>query len=324
MGNTDTTRALGYIQGLLLRIGRANCTNLARCVGGSHDRLTKLLNTTSIVWSTVVIGVMSRLFGTMEGGYLIIDETTIDKSYAKVIEGCRWIWSNKDNQYVFGYHVTLLLWRNDVITIPLALRVYQKAATKEEQVTAIDLALDLLEYARNTLKIQPDYVLMDGFYSADKILKRLHEWNWLYVMRVKNNRLLNETQIKKLHKNPYWEETGVLSCKLTVRIVRDEKRYFITNDMNGSRQDVVDLYGKRWKIEEVFRVLHSELGLDQCESRSSDAQLAHFYLTLITFALLESEQTRTEYLTHYAIIREVRLQPRLLDNGFVGERLGWA
>ena len=85
---------------------------------------------------------------------------------------------------MFEYHITLLLWSNGYIAIPLALRVYQKSDTKKDQVTAVDLAMELLKYAKNTLQLRPEYVLMDGFYTADKMLKLLHEvdlstLNWL-------------------------------------------------------------------------------------------------------------------------------------------------
>jgi putative transposase len=303
MSESNKSRALGYIQGLLTRIGRANCTNLVKRVGGSHDRFTKLLNTSGIDWMSVLMSVMFRTFGSIKGGYLIIDETTINKSFAKIIEGCNWIWSSRDSGYVFGYHVTLLLWSNGTLTIPLAIRVYQKAEEKKNQITGIDIAVELLTYAKTVLKIKPDWVLMDGFYSADKILKCLHGWEWKYVMRVKKNRVLDGKQISTLHRNPYWQEIGVLSCKLRVRIIRHGKRYFVSNDFDSEKKEIVDRYGDRWKIEEVFRVLYSELGIDECESRSLDAQIAHFYLSLIGYGVLESEKTRTEYATHYSLIR---------------------
>ena len=306
MSETSTARALGYIQGLVLRIGRANCTNLVKRVGGSHDRFTKLLNTAGIDWATILMRAMFRIFGSIEGGYLIVDETTINKSFAKIIEGCSWVWSSKEGRHVFGYHVTLLLWSNGLRTIPLAIRVYQKATEKKNQITSIDLAIELLDYAKNTLEIKPALVLMDGFYSADKVLKCLHGWEWKYVMRVKKNRALNGTKISAIYRHPYWETSGVLSCSLAVRIIRHGKRYFVTNDLTTDKKTILERYGDRWNIEEVFRVLHSELGLDECESRSRSAQTAHFYLALIGYGVLESEKTRTEYATHYSLIEKCR------------------
>lgn len=282
---------------------------LARVVQSPHDSLTKLLNTTSIDWAYLLLRVMFRIFGTIEGGHLIIDETTIDKSFARVIEGCSWIWSSRDTRYVFGYHVTLLLWTNGTLTIPLAFTVYQKAKEKTHQITSIDIAVTLLGYAKNVLKMKPEYVLMDGFYSADKVLKCLHEWEWKYVMRVKKNRVLDGKQIQVLRRNPYWEASGMLACKLQARIIREGKRYLITNDFTAPKKRIHDLYGIRWKIEEVFRVLHSELGIDECESRSKRSQMAHFSLVLIGFGLLESERTRTERSTHYSLMLEYRLKP---------------
>ncbi len=307
MTETNKTRALGYIQGLVLCIGRANCANLVRRVGGSHDRFTKLLNTTGLDWATILMRVMFRIFGSIKGGYLIIDETTIDKSFAKIIEGCSWVWSSKDSRHVFGYHITLLLWSNGTLTIPLVLRVYQKVEKKKDQITAIDLAVEMLSYAKKVLKIKPDWVLMDGFYSTDKVLKCLHAWQWTYVMRVKKNRVLDGKQIYTLYRHPYWQQIGALSCKLRVRIIRHGKRYFVTNDLTVEKKTVLERYGDRWKIEEVFRVLHSELGIDECESRSRSAQTTHFYLTLIGYGVLESEKTRTVHATHYSLIAGHRL-----------------
>ena len=312
MNNTTKTRALGYIQGLLLRIGRANCTNLAKCCDNSHDSFTKLLNTT-IDCGSIVATIMFRIFGSIEGGNLIIDETTINKSFSKIIEGCSWIWSNRDSKYVFGYHITLMLWSDGTLTVPLALRVYKKSTDKKTQVTAIDHCVELLRYARYTLKIKPDWILMDGFYSADKVLGLLHDWKWRYLMRVKKNRILNGTKIKDVHRNPYWEETGTLKCGLRVRIIRHGKRYFITNEFKLEKKRVYDKYVDRWTIEEVFRVLHSELGLDECESRSRSAQMIHFHLSLVAYGVLECEKTRSEHTTHYRLVEKCRLNPSFVE-----------
>jgi putative transposase len=322
MRTTEEKGVLGYVQGLLIRIGRANCVQLAQRTMYSHDRLSRILGATSIDWEAILWKTATRILDTINEGYLIVDETTIDKSWSKVIEGLAWIWSSRDNRHVYGYHITVLIWTNGTVSIPLALRVYQKAKEKKDQITTIDHALDLLAYAKNTLKLKPKCVLADGYYGADKLIKLLESYDWKYIMRCKRNRKLDDVQIKKIHCNPYWQKTGILSCNVGARIIRQGKRYFITNMFDEHKKDIVDQYGIRWSIEELFRVLHSELGLQQCESRSRTAQLNHFYLSLLSYGFLESERTRNKNITHYARIQEYRLDTSLLHYqaiaGFIG------
>lgn len=138
---------------------------------------------------------------------------------------------------------------------------------------------------------------------------------------MKKNRTLNGTQVRRLQKHPPWSKTGKLSCKLQARIVREWKRYFITNITDLERKDVVKLYDARWPIEEMFRILHSEVGLDECESRSLTSQTNHFALCMLAYYVLESEKTRTET-TMYAARHSFKLEPSLADSAvnvlFVG------
>ena len=290
-----------YLIGLLSVVHNANCVRLALRVKTSHDRLSRVLKTSG---GRVLALVSSLILKTLENfskGVLIIDDTTITKQFAKVIEGCGWLWSSNDERVVFGYQVVVLLWSTPCFRIPLRWVFYKKSGDKKKQITKIDIALDLLEYAKNTLKINPEKVLFDSFYSAEKILRCLEECGWSYVTKIKSNRVLNQSQVKKLHRHPYWEETGKLSCGLSARVIRHGKRYFLTNDFLTPKKEVIVYYDDRWAIEEMFRVLHSRLKIDTCESRSFTAQSHHAAFVMVAFALLGSEKTRAELSTYYTI-----------------------
>jgi putative transposase len=312
--------ARAYVTGLLVRLHNANCVRLAASVGVSHDFLSRVLkNERGRVFSHVSTLILKTL-GKISGGSLIIDDTTITKHFAKVIEGCGWLWSSNDERVVFGYQVVVLMWSNGTISIPLTWEFYKKESDKQSQRTKLDIAIDLLSYARNTLQLSPERVLFDSFYSAEKVLLCCEEYGWQYVTKIKSNRKLNGKQAKKQHRNPYWEESGTLTGGLKARIIRHGKRYFLTNDFTTPKRSIVSFYDSRWVIEEMFRVLHSRLGLDECESRSKTAQSNHAALVMSAYVLLASEETRSEsdtyYTAHDKCLADTDFAARLVEEGF--------
>jgi hypothetical protein len=320
MSNSFRAGACAYVTGLLVRVHNANCVRLAASVRASHDHLSRVLKTPDGRVFSHVSTLISRTLGKFSEGSLVIDDTTISKIFARVIEGCSWLWSSNDERVVFGYQVVVLLWSNGTIAIPLSWEFYKKDVDQKQQRTKIDIAVDLLAYAKNILHISPEMVLFDAFYSAENVLKRCEEYGWTYVTRIKSNRTLNGIQAKKLHRNPYWEETGMLSCKLNARIIRHGKRYFLTNDVTATTQSIISFYDSRWVIEEMFRVLHSRLGLDECESRSKTAQTNHLAFAMAAYVLPAIEETRSENNTYYTIhdtcLRDSDYASSLVEEGF--------
>lgn len=311
--------ALGYVRGLLSRLERANCVRIAERIGHSHDSLTRLLTRAVIDAEMHVRLLFFALRTPSRIGSIIIDDTTINKEFAKVIEGCSWVWSSAKEKVVFGYGLVVICWSDGETVVPIAWKRYDPRSGK----TRIDLVVELLAYVKKWLKHKPEYVLFDAYYSADKVLRRCRAYGWKYLGRVKKNRTLDGKQARTLHRNPYWSETGKLSCGVRARIVRHGKRYFITNDFDLERKTIVTLYGDRWPIEEVFRVLHSTLGLDECESRSLTAQTNHIALCMLAYHVLENEKTRTGT-TWYESRHNYMLDPSLADNAVNALFLGCA
>ncbi len=301
MSNLVYEGATSYLVGLLRVAHNANCVRLAAITNISHDRLSRVLKSAV---SSSLFQVTKTLFKTLEKisvGYLIIDDTTINKEYARFIERCHWLWSTNGSRYIFGYNIVVLMWSNGTVTIPLSWAFYKKEPEKKNQITKITLALGLMAYAKKELCVATREITFDSFYSAESILKRCEEYGWHYYTRVRSNRTLNEKQVRKHHRNPYWEKIGVLSCNLKARVIRHGTRYFLTNNFEMTKCAMITSYDARWKIEEVFRMLHDQLGLDECASRSFVAQTAHTTLTMTAYTILASQKTgseNTEYQYH--------------------------
>lgn len=297
------TNTIAYIRSIFYAPSKITCTMVAAVNGtGSHDRFTRLL--TRIKWEgqTLLSCLILRCFGNLNGGYLIIDDTVITKQFAKVIECVFWVWSSKEERTVRGINLVVICWSNGIITIPIAFRVWRKGGKSK-----CDLALDLLSYGKRILKLSPTYVLFDGYYASRKMFRRLQAYHWKYVTTLKKNRIFHGKQVCRYQRNPYWRARGTVLRDCPVTIMRHGKKYFATNDHTLASEEIRELYRMRWAIEEVFKFLHSKLGLDDCQSRSGMAQSRHITLCFSALILLERERLARQW-TRYRLKRVLSLR----------------
>jgi SRSO17 transposase len=78
-------------------------------------------------------------------------------------------------------------------------------------------------------------------------------------------------------------------------LVDDERKYYLLNlDATVSLRDLVTLVRSRWPIEQQYRELKDELGLDHFEGRSYPGWAHHTVLTAIAFTFLQLERRRSD------------------------------
>jgi transposase len=249
-----------------------------------------------------------RILGKLTGGWLIIDDAVISKTFAKKIESLAWVFDSKIGRSIVGMDIVAIIWSNGKINIPLGIRIYKPKSGKKK----IDLAIDLLELAKK-LKIRPLYVAFDSWYASEKLMKKIRGYSWHFVTRMKPNRKLEGIPLREIQRNPYWMMEGKISGGLKVVVVRHGKKYFSASNLKLSKQELLAQYKSRWEIETVFRMLHSKLGIDQRESRKLIAQSAHFHLCLMAYAILANEK----YLTGqsiYQLKRQCSFNFKIADN----------
>jgi len=80
---------------------------------------------------------------------------------------------------------------------------------------------------------------------------------------------------------------------LCERVTPDEHKYYLLNlAPTASLQDLVALARSRWPIEQQYRELKDDLGLDHFEGRSYRGWAHHVVLTAVAFTFLQLERAR--------------------------------
>lgn len=296
-----------YLKGLL-QGSNITATFLALQYGYSHDRLTRFLNT-GFPWKILLFRIILLWFGALKGGYLIIDDTVLAKPYGKKFAKACYAYSSCLDKIVYGYHIVLLAWTNGFITVPLSFRFYQKGNKSK-----VALASELLKEAKIFWKISPVAVLFDSWYGAAKILDQIKTYHWTFYCQIKKNRVINAAAVSDDLVENGDTLTGPLTGKCMGFVIRYDDKFFVTNNLLVSNQRVIQSYRLRWKIEEIFRFLKSELHLEECQARSITAQQTHLVSCMIAYLLVQKEQQNLPDKTIYQIKNEWLLDRRLGNN----------
>jgi putative transposase len=294
-----------YLTALLYYRTSASCVALAEALETvSHDRLTRMLQAD---WSgQTLLERACRMLFVWERGSLILDDTVIPKPFATAMEGLAWVFSSQERRPVLGFSLVLLVWTNGVLRIPLGIRLWHKGGPSK-----YELALDLLSYARNRLRCRPEYVVFDAWYPSKTLLKRIRDYGWYFVCRLKKNRRFNGHPLRAYRRHPYWVERGWLTGELRVLVVRHGAKYYATNRLTLPADEVRRVYHVRAQIEEVIRVCKDQLGLSGCQARSERAQRHHITCCLIAFCVMERER-HTRGLSIYKLKRQLSFKGRSL------------
>lgn len=290
-----------YLIALIYRNTRTSCLSLAAlCSSVSHDGLNRLLHS-DFPWSRRLWEIFSSRM-IHEGGYLVLDDTTWQRQ-TKFSEAVTKVWSSTAGGVRLGMQVVLLIWTDGKSKIPVAMRLWQKGGKSK-----VELAQEMLSEAAGC-GIRPKYVLFDSWYTSRRVVNLLAELGWSYVARIKSNRLLSGERISQKWPQRFGQATGHLKqVDQEVRIIKDGKRYWVTNDLELKPARIKRHYRNRQQIEETFRLLKQEFGWGGSSVRKAKAQTAHLHLGLMALCLTQ-QAAITQGQTVYAFKRALFHQP---------------
>lgn len=228
----------------------------------------------------------------MEGGLLELDDSTLDKPYAKQIELVCRHWSGKHYKTVRGINLLTLMWSDGDRHLPVDYRIYDKV---HDNLSKNDHARQRLEIASGR-GLKPKYVCLDSWYSGLDNLKLIRRCGWKWFTRLWSNRLVNHDNcgnrpITSVEIGPQGQVVhlkGYGFIKVFRTVSTDGNvEHWATHNLEMRELERLGVAEKTWVIEHYHRGIKQFCGIERCQVRSARAQRNHIALAIRAFRRLE-------------------------------------
>lgn len=215
-----------------------------------------------------------------QAGFLIVDDSTLDKPYSEKIDLVTYHWSGKHHKVVKGINLITLLWTDGKAHIPVDFRIYKKDGK-----TKNDHFQDMLITAKER-GFKPKYVIFDSWYSSLENLKIVRSFGWHFFCSLKENRLVNPTCDREGDVNvctidiPEWGLNAHLKGFGLVRLFRKVSKdgdvsFYGSDVLKAGVTEYGELFGLGWKIEEYHRGIKQCCGIERAFVRKAHAVINH-------------------------------------------------
>lgn len=323
MNETKLTQA--YCEYLLVTQTNYTLTYLAdHHENISHDKMTRYLKTANMsakdIWEKVKGQIIPSSYG-----FVIFDDTVLDKSHSHKIEMVRMQYSGNAHGIIKGIGVVNCIYVNPETNQQWILdyRIYNpEADSKSKHSHVYDMLNNLVEEK----KVDFMYVLMDTWYAIQYLMLEIERLGKIYYCPIKSNRLVDDSlgaekykavanvslseqeqrTGKKIKIKDFPAEHKVQLFRVDVSTNRTD--YIVTNSTNMQDiERVIKVCAIRWKIEQTHRELKQITGIEKCQCRLAKSQKNHIACAMLVLSQL------TNY-AHQIGTNVYQLKQRLLDN----------
>jgi putative transposase len=304
-----------YIDFLIATPVAASCCEAARSQPpardpAAHDAYTRLLHRLQPDPETLYREAEPLV--EKENGVLVLDDSTLDKFYAKTIKPVHRHWSGKHKKVVWGINLISLVWTDGDRIIPLDYRIYDKPV---DGLSKNDHFAALIDAARRR-GFRPRAVLFDSWYASLENLKLIRDCGWTFLTQLKLNRKVDlDRQGYRAVASVPIAPTGTIvhlegfgPVRVFKVVSRDgDIEYWATNDLAMDELRRLELTERSWAVEEYHRALKQCCHVERCQARSARAQRNHIGLAIRAFVRLSWHFYTTGvswYEAKTAIVRE--------------------
>ena len=270
----------------------------------SHDVINRFLDnekyTPSLLWEHIKGDVELS-----ENGYVIFDDTVLEKRNTKKIEVARSQYSGARGGITTGIGVVSLVYYNPDVDKFWVID-YRIFAPDHDGASKIDHLLHMLNNAIYSKKIPFQTVLFDTWYATHKIMQQVDAMGKYYDAPLKQNRNVTKTSDPKpyqavsklefskkeltegveIHIKGFAKGKHVKLFKLPVSTNRVD--YIVTNDQSQTSSIAVqNASGFRWVIESMHREIKQLTGIENCQCRKQRIQRNHISCSFLVWAFLK-------------------------------------
>jgi hypothetical protein len=346
-----------YINFALSSFGKIEMTKLSKILGkgNSHDIFTKnlLLNDEIEIdkelWRHVKP--ILRDYENEKDGCLLIDDSLLAKPYTKESDMVCWhydhtIGKSRKSILMLNFHYT----DASGISLPLGYEIITKSEkeyedkkkkwVKKSKFTKNEIMRDKLEILHFHNQLKYRYVLFDKWFASVENLVFINDvLKKKFVCPLKKNRkvaLSREEKNNGKYVSISSVDMGDCSSRLvylegyenTVKIIKQVSKdgdddesiylYLVTNDIDLTTNKILEIYKRRWKIEEYHKSLKQNLKIEHSPTKVETSQLNHIFLSVCGFVKLE--RLRLNYkMNHFAIKEKIYIEALKTAYQKVGE-----
>lgn len=308
----DSVSRLDYCQYLLVSQINYTLTNYAdHTEKFAHDAINRFLRrekfTPRLVWENV----QAQLWPTPHG-YVVFDDTVLDKNYSFAIELVRRQYSGNAHSVIKGIGVVTCVYVNperDQFWL-LDYRIYDPAGDGKTKLEHVRAMLTNLVHQK---QLPWHAVLMDTWYATKDLMLFIESLGKLYYCPLKANRQVDDSGGARSYQRVdalAWSAAELTSGKTIklkgfpkdhkvrcFRVATSTRRtdWIVTNDpAQASTEATQKVCGWRWKIEQLHREGKQVTGLERCQCRKARIQRNHIACAFLVWVRLKELATRTE------------------------------
>ena len=297
-----------YGQFLINGFNNFTATHFSEIVEGlKHDSVSRYLNGSKISSKAVWERVENEIIYSKRG-YLLFDDSVLDKSGSKKIELARWQYSGTTHDTVMGIGVVNCVYYNPEIDRywVIDFRIYQPDQDGKKKYEHLqDMMLKAIE--RNVMF---KTVLMDTWYAITSLMQWINSLGYKFVCPVRSNRLILDRwtdpdnpkyrSVKDLpwdgEKLKQGSDAKLKACSLKLKLFRlmvhsNRTDYIVTNDNEAicTPEDATEACAFRWKIEQYHREVKQTTGIAKCQARKAKAQRQHIVTSILAWIVMHAQ-----------------------------------
>ena len=302
---------LDYCQYLLVSQINYTLTNYAEHTEKfSHDMANRYLAGDEVrpklVWENISLQVVQTPYG-----FIVFDDTVLDKSFSRKIELVRSQYSGNAHGVIKGIGVVTCIYVNPQIDQfwIIDYRIYDPDGDGN---TKLDHMQDMLRNCIYQKELDFRAVLMDTWYATKNVMLQIEKFKKVYYCPLKDNRQVDDSG----GSNPYqrvdslnWTEDEKQHGKIikikgfpaahkvkAFRVVLSTKRtdYIVTNDIEQDNVEVVrDVCGFRWKVEQFHRETKQLTGIEGNQCRKARIVRNHIGCAILVWVRLKQVAVET-------------------------------
>jgi hypothetical protein len=326
---SQSVSRLDYCQYLLVSQINYTLTNYAdHCEKFAHDTINRYWRrekfTPRLVWENVQAQVVAT-----KQGYVVFDDTVLDKNYSFAIELVRRQYSGSTHSVIKGIGVVTCVYVNpglDQFWL-IDYRLYDPDGDGKTKLEHVREMLTNLFYQK---RLPFHAVLMDTWYATKDLMLFIEALEKLYYCPLKDNRRVDDsggarpyqrvdsldwsaTELaagKTLKLKDFPKDHKVRCCRVATSTRRTD--WVVTNDpAQDSTEATQEVCGFRWKIEQLHREGKQVTGLARCQCRSARIQRNHIacaFLVWVRLKELATQAGRTIYQLKHGLLDDYLIQ----------------